>query len=306
MAPVSALLRKVAPKPALASHSRHIHVSDIVDRDELMLLSACGYLRVPVVEDAGSFAVRGALLDVFPPHAGGPLRIELDDELVTSIKRFDPDTQRTLSEEKSVFIHPARQTLTDTATRKQVRERVSDLCDSFNLPSRKRSDLLDDLENGRSVLGIDGLLPAFHGKLDTVFAYLPSNMRCVIVDPTGVAKAAREDLERAHSDRASRVTELPAFPVADLYINSHDLRDTLERHPIASVHTLAVSGAAEEEESPLSVFESVAAESVLGLGGKINRACWPSSSSNGLVPVASMPSYPWRAASRAGSRADCA
>ena len=50
--------------------------------------------------------------------------VELDDELVTSIKRFDPDTQRTLAEEKSVFVHPARQTLTDTATRKQVRETV--------------------------------------------------------------------------------------------------------------------------------------------------------------------------------------
>ncbi len=269
VAPVSALLRKVAPKPALASHSRHIHVSDIVDRDQLIaLLSACGYLRVPVVEDAGSFAVRGALLDVYPPHAGSPLRIEFDDELVTSIKRFDPDTQRTLAEEQSVFVHPARQTLTDTATRKQVRERVSDLCDSFNLPSRKRSDLLDDLENGRTVLGIDGLLPAFHGKLATVFDYLPGNMRCVIVDPTGVAKAAREDLERAHSDRASRVTELPAFAVADLYINSHDLRETLEKHPIASVHTLTVSGAPEDDESPLSVFESVAAESVLALGGE--------------------------------------
>ncbi len=269
VAPVSALLRKVAPKQALASRSRHVHVSDIIDRDELIsLLAACGYLRVPVVEDAGSFAVRGALLDVFPPHAGSPLRIELDDELVTSIKRFDPDTQRTLGEEQSVFVHPARQTLSDSATRKHVRERVSDLCDSFNLPSRKRSDLLDDLESGRSVLGIDGLLPAFHGKLDTVFDYLPSTMRCVIVDPTGVAKAAREDLERAHSDRAARVTELPAFSVAELYTNSHDLRETLERHPIASIHMLAVSGEAEDEESPLSAFESVAAESVLQLGGE--------------------------------------
>jgi len=269
VAPVAALLRKVAPKQALAARSRHVHVSDIIDRGSLIeLLAGCGYLRVPVVEDAGSFAVRGALLDVFPPHAGAPLRIELDDELVVSIKRFDPDTQRTLSEEPSVFIHPARQTLSDSETRKHVRERVSDLCDSFNLPSRKRSELLDDLESGRSVLGIDGLLPAFHGQLDSVFSYLPRDLRCVIVDPTSVAKAAREDLDRAFSDRAARVSDSPAFPVADLYLDNHELRETLERHPIASVHMLAVSGAVEDDESPLSVFESADAAHVLALGGE--------------------------------------
>ena len=74
VAPVGALLRKVAPaqalRGALASASS---VADIVDRDELVeLLGECGYLRVPVVEDPGSFAVRGALIDVYPPHAEAP------------------------------------------------------------------------------------------------------------------------------------------------------------------------------------------------------------------------------------------
>lgn len=68
VAPVGALLRKVAPRQALASRSRHLNVADVVDRDALSeLLAGCGYLRVPVVEDAGSFAVRGAIVDVFPP-----------------------------------------------------------------------------------------------------------------------------------------------------------------------------------------------------------------------------------------------
>ena len=91
VAPVGALLRRVAPVTALRARARRIQVADIVDRDELVaLLSECGYLRVPVVEDPGSFAVRGALIDVFPPHADAPARLELDDELVASIKRFDP------------------------------------------------------------------------------------------------------------------------------------------------------------------------------------------------------------------------
>ncbi len=269
VAPVSALLRRVAPRAALHARSRQIHVSDIVDREELIaLLSECGYMRVPIVEDPGTFAARGSIIDVFPPHAEGPARLELDDELVASIKRFDPDTQRTLESVDHVFVHPARQTLSDAQTKKRVRERVSDLCDSFNLPSRKRSELLDELETGRTSLGIDALLPAFYDQLDTLFDYLPSDLRCVIVDPTEVAKAASQEYERAHKDRAARVQDSPAYPVDKLYLSVHDLRDKLEPLPVASVHALAVAGAPDDEESPLSVFEASRLENIGALGGE--------------------------------------
>jgi transcription-repair coupling factor (superfamily II helicase) len=178
VAPVAALLRRVAPREALRARARQIRVSDIVDRQELLeLLADCGYLRVPVVEDPGSFAARGALLDVYAPHAEGPVRIELDDELVASIKQFDPDSQRATRALDHVFVHPARQTLWDAGTKQRARERISDLCDSFNLPSRKRSELLEELDAGRNVLGIDAFLPAFYERLDTLFDYLPADLR---------------------------------------------------------------------------------------------------------------------------------
>ena len=202
VADVGALLRKVAPRGELSKRSRNVRVADIVDRDELIaLLSSCGYLRVPLVEDPGSFAVRGSLIDVYPPHAQSPARIELDDELVASIKRFDPDSQRTLGELDHLFIHPARQALTDPDTRKRVREKVSDLCDAFNMPSRKRNELLDELDTGRSVMGADALLPAYFDHLETLFDYLPADMRVVVIDPPAVSRAASEALARAHDDR---------------------------------------------------------------------------------------------------------
>jgi transcription-repair coupling factor (superfamily II helicase) len=273
VAPVTALLRKVAPRAAMAERSRRIQPADIVDRDELLgLFADCGYLRVPVVEDPGSFAARGSLLDVYPPHAEGPVRIELDDELVASIKQFDPDSQRAGKALDHVFVHPARQTLWDEATKQHVRARISDLCDAFNLPSRKRSELLDDLTSGRNVLGIDALLPAFYDRLDTLFDYLPADLRCVVVDPTRVATAASEELERAHRDRAARLEEGPAYPVDTLYISSHALRDTLEAHPALSVHALAVAGGTDERESPLSVFEAQSLEGTENLGGEDHAA----------------------------------
>jgi transcription-repair coupling factor (superfamily II helicase) len=273
VAPVGALLRKVAPRRALYERSRRIGVTDIVDRQELLgLLADCGYLRVPVVEDPGSFAARGSLLDVYAPHAEGPVRIELDDELVASIKQFDPDSQRATKVLDHVFVHPARQTVWDASTRQHARERISDLCDSFNLPSRKRSELLDELDSGRNVLGMDALLPAFFDRLDSLFAYLPADLRCVIVDPSAVAEAAKDELERAQRDRAARVEDGPAYPVDALYLDSHALRDALESHPSLSVHTLAVAGEPDETESPLSVFEARSLEHTQNLGGEDHAA----------------------------------
>lgn len=269
VAPVGALLRKVAPRDALKARSRQLHVTDVIERDELVeLLIGSGYLRVPIVEDPGSFAVRGSLVDVYPPHAEGPVRLELDDELVASIKQFDPDTQRTVAERDHVFIHPARQTLSDLATRRRVRERVSDLCDAFDTPTKRRNELLDELDSGRSLLGADALLPAYYDHLETLLDYLPRALRCVVVDPTAVARVAREELERAHADRASRIEAVPAYEVDALYVSTHALRDALTEHPIASVHTLAVGGMPEDDESPLAVFEAVSTERVDALGGE--------------------------------------
>jgi transcription-repair coupling factor (superfamily II helicase) len=69
---------------------------DAIDLDRLVArLSDAGYLRAPVVEDPGSFAVRGGILDVWPPQLETPLRAELYGDLVLSLKAFEPDSQRT-------------------------------------------------------------------------------------------------------------------------------------------------------------------------------------------------------------------
>jgi transcription-repair coupling factor (superfamily II helicase) len=269
VAEAAALVRRVAPVAAVRARSRSLRVADIVDRDELVaMLTGAGYLRLPVVEDPGTFAARGGLLDVFPPHAPQPYRIELDDELVASIKLFDPDTQRTLKSTDHVFLHPARQALWDDTTKKRARERISDLCDAANMPSRKRSELLDDLDSGKA-LGVDGLLPAFYDTpLETLFDYLPGQMRCVVVDPAGVAKSVSAELERAHGDREKREPDQPAYPVAALYENAHALRDRLLSHPLTGIHELVMLGELGDDESPLAELGAVAPGAHADLGGE--------------------------------------
>src|SRR5205814_9515743 len=119
VAPASALVRKLVPRDVLKRHTHCVKHEEELDRDALIRsLSESGYIRVPVVEDPGSFAVRGALLDVWPPSNDLTVRVELYGELVLSLKAFDPVDQKTVKAEggvelSEVWLPPAREAILD-------------------------------------------------------------------------------------------------------------------------------------------------------------------------------------------------
>jgi transcription-repair coupling factor (superfamily II helicase) len=251
VAPVAAVLRRVPPASAIRDASRLVQVGDSLEREPfLALLQESGYLRVPLVEDSGSFAVRGALIDVYPPYARDPSRIELDDDVVTAIRRFDPDDQRTLRDASEVAIHPVRETLLRGQDLAHAKQQLSDLCDASNMPSSKRRQLLEELGTGRSLLGIEGYLPAFYPSLATLFDYLPDTTQLIALHPPEIDREAHTELERAHVDRAAKVTaKAPAYPVSALYADDHDLAQRLAHAPLCVVHQLLVGGEQPAEES---------------------------------------------------------
>ncbi|MFW6067155.1 MAG: transcription-repair coupling factor [Myxococcota bacterium] len=270
--PAAALLRRIPPKDAIARRSVLVRAEEELDRDAFIrVLTEGGYLRVPVAEDPGTFAVRGGILDVFPPHARHPARIELDDYLVLSIKLFDPDDQRTVEHVDHVFVHPVRDTLLGAEELRLAKERVRALCDEFNWPTTKTRQLLEDLESGRTFFGLDGLLPAFHPELETVLDYAP-HARVAVLDPTAVVRATEEELARARADRGARVAEgAPTFPVEAHYLEEEETLKRLQERPLALVHRIAVGGAAGEEDhdSALGALDVIPdAEAVLHLGGE--------------------------------------
>ncbi|HEX4354528.1 MAG TPA: CarD family transcriptional regulator, partial [Polyangiales bacterium] len=256
VAPVAAVLRRVPPAQAIRDSSRLVRVGDALPREDfLMLLQECGYLRVPMVEDPGSFAVRGSLIDVYPPYARDPSRIELDDDLVSAIRLFDPDDQRTLSEVNEVAIHPVRETMLRTQDLARAKEQLSDLCDAANLPSSKRRQLLEELGTGRSLLGIEGFLPAFYPQLATVFDYLPESTEVVALHPPELRREAIGELARADSDRDAKfANKSPVYPLEALYADETELARRMTAAPLCVVHQLVVGGQEDpDDETPLSV-----------------------------------------------------
>ncbi len=266
--PASALVRKVVPRAVVRDASHRIVAEDELDRDRLLArLAESGYLRVPVVEDPGSFAVRGALLDLWPPAAPNPYRIELYGDLVVSIKGFDPFEQRTFGKSdkglSELALPPAREAILSKETAALARDRVQQLADMVDLPTTRARALAEDVTTGRAFFGAEGFLPAYYDELESLLAYVGDDPLVVLDDPAAVTREVRAELARAEEDVVAKAKE-PHFLPSTFYLSENEAAAALTRLGVVSLHrTLIVGGsaAAEEEEGPLARFETASSSS---------------------------------------------
>jgi transcription-repair coupling factor (superfamily II helicase) len=254
--PASALARKVPPRRVLARRADRIVAEQELDRDAFVrsLLEA-GYLRVPVVEDPGSFAVRGALLDLWSPSSDAPVRVDLYGELVLSIKPFDPldqTTKKDAPELRQVWLSPVREAILDAPTVARARARVTQLAEMIDWPTTKTRALVEDVTSGRAFFGADGFLPAYYDELDPLFAYVPADAVVVLDDPPAITRAIRDELARGAEDAAQKETKAPAFLPQAFYRDEETVAGDLAERSLVALHRTPVAGA---PETGLGAFE---------------------------------------------------
>ncbi|MEI8254419.1 MAG: CarD family transcriptional regulator, partial [Deltaproteobacteria bacterium] len=302
VAPAAALVRKLVPREALGPRSDLVQAEEMVDRDKLLAgLAEGGYLRVPVVEDPGTFAARGAVLDVWPPSSRWPARIELEEDLCLSIKLFDPDGQRTLRPTRELFIHPVRDAMIGPTERSRARDRVRDLADAVNMPSYKATRLVEDVEAGRAFFGSDGYLPAYYNGLETILDYLPPQVTVLWDRPERVLAAMRDELARAGRDLAARREKNePVFPLDAHYASERTVLEGLRRERVAVIHDLAVEGSVEDASELAGALElvppgatvlDVASEGLERLARDIKDARTESGKADALAPLVETVAY---------------
>ncbi|WP_394844056.1 transcription-repair coupling factor [Pendulispora brunnea] len=301
--PASALVRKVVPADAIGRATAKIVAEEELDRDALVAkLAEAGYLRVPVVEDPGSFAVRGALVDVWPPSSDAPMRIELYGDLVVSIKAFDPYEQRTVKVNGQdvtfphVWLPPAREAVLTRETTAHAREKVVHLADAIDWPTTKTRALTEDVVSGRGFFGADGFLPAYYPELVPLISYLGEDTLVVLEDPAAITTAVREELARADEDAASHGSR-PHFPPTAFYIDEARAAEEIARRGVVTLHATPVLGQTEGEG--LATFQT--ATNALDLAARdhddLSRAVKTARSSKGksatLAPLVRRIRY-WR------------
>ncbi len=249
--PASALLRRVPPMEHVQSGLLSVEITAQIERDELVQrLSELGYLRVPLVEDPGTFSARGALVDVYGADAALPFRIELDDDMVVRIRRFSPDDQKTSDEVDSVMLASAREVPDAPAAIERAKVAVRELCDEMNMPTLQARELIGELGRGSGALISNALLPAYFETLDTLFDYMPTDARMILADPTAIAAAVSDEQHHAIDEHAAR-RDRPTFETSAYYMSESEISKCLSARPLLVAHRLAVHGATTEDEGPI-------------------------------------------------------
>ncbi|HJX54278.1 MAG TPA: hypothetical protein VJ801_16040, partial [Polyangia bacterium] len=206
VASAAAVFRRVIPPMQFDDLCRVVEARSTLDREALVKdLCRAGYGRAQVVEDAGTFAVRGAVIDVFPPIYKHPLRIELFGDEVESVRLYDAATQRTLRPVDRIELHPVRETVVTAGA--EVRPRLLAAADQAAYPSSKTRYLLEQIERGEDFFGSESLAPIFHARLGSFFDYLPQQARIVVEDPAALMEEARRSFSRVRESALHRRAE---------------------------------------------------------------------------------------------------
>jgi transcription-repair coupling factor (superfamily II helicase) len=197
---VRSLLRRVIPPAEFLELCTRWREGDELPReDAVAALQRAGYTRVDVVEDPGTYAVRGGVIDLFVGCSRFPARVEFDGDTIDRLRLFDPESQRSLRPVQQVAIHPVRETVATTDA--PLRARVFALADAALAPSSKSRQIVENLEQGLEFFGIEALTPIFHEAMAPLWEYLPRSATWIVDEPDHLleaAEAAREELAEQH------------------------------------------------------------------------------------------------------------
>jgi len=190
---IPALIQRVPPRSAVERGSYAAHVGNAVEIGDLeRYFAANGYARASTVSERGEFAIRGGVIDVFPPTADEPVRLDLFGDTLESIRAFDPETQRSTKQLSEVRLLPVSEALLDKDTVSRFR---TGYLETFGAPGD--DPLYAAVSEGGRRAGMEHFLPLFYSSLETLFDYLPPNA-LVAIDHLG---------REAHDERAAMIRD---------------------------------------------------------------------------------------------------
>ncbi len=167
---MSAATQKLPAREVLRQASFAARVGDRVDEAQLRgFLARMGFSPVSTVSEPGDFAIRGGIVDIYPPGDGGPVRLDFFGDVLDGARRFDPVTQRTTEKLQAVEFAPMSEIILDEAAITRFRQTYRA---EFGAAGSE-DPLYEAVSAGRKHQGMEHWLPWFHARMETLFDYLP-------------------------------------------------------------------------------------------------------------------------------------
>lgn len=180
-------------------------------------LTRLGYSSTPLVEDIGSFAIRGSVVDIFSPAHDHPLRFDLFGDTIESIRTFDPATQRSHDEIAQAVIIPAKEFVFSDESRERAAKSYSRSVEGRDVDDAEKNSILHSLAQGHLFPGLDFLLAAFQTGFETPLDHVNPNHTVWIINPIETSRAADELEEETKREFAQSETLAIAPEPASLY-----------------------------------------------------------------------------------------
>ncbi|MDB9857249.1 transcription-repair coupling factor [Amylibacter sp.] len=167
---VSAAMQRVPAREILKSASFVAEVGRQINEKALReFFTRMGFVKAPTVAEPGDYAVRGGLIDVYPPGEMGPVRLDLFGDVLDGARRFDAATQRTTEKLTRLELSPVSEVILDDASIQRFRQNYR-----VEFGAAGTDDFLyEAVSAGRKHQGIEHWAPFFHKEMETLFDYLP-------------------------------------------------------------------------------------------------------------------------------------
>ena len=186
---LNAASQRVPARAVLRDAAFSARVDQRVDEKSLReFLVRMGFVQSPTVMEPGDYAIRGGIIDIFPPGDSGPVRLDFFGDVLDGIRRFDPASQRTTQKLDLIELAPVSEVILDEAAITRFRQNYR-----IEFGAAGADDpLYEAVSAGRKHQGIEHWLPFFHERLETLFDYMPEST-VTIDDQVTPARLARWD-----------------------------------------------------------------------------------------------------------------
>ncbi len=250
VAPAAALMQRTLPKKSFLSMIDYLAQGEEAPFEEfLKSLVAKGYGRTAQVEERGEFSVRGGIVDLYPPSADRPVRIEFFGDEIESMRSFDLETQRSHGEcLKELVILPAKEAWIPEGSALKAAKRLKDRGRDLNIPKERLDELFHGIKEGISFPGMEFFFPDFFEGTSSFFDYLPEETIPLIWQKEEVAAKAAELETLGRESHGKAVLHGWPFPAPEhLYLEPGTFTGALTEKRF-----LSAGGVNMGEEEPLN------------------------------------------------------
>ncbi len=200
---LNAVTQRVPARALLKEAAFKATVGNRIDEAALRgFLVRMGFVQAPTVTEPGDYAIRGGIIDIYPPGDGGPVRLDFFGDVLDGARRFDPATQRTTETLKMIELAPVSEIILDEAAITRFRQNYR-----LEFGAAGTDDpLYEAVSAGRKHAGVEHWLPFFHEHLETLFDYLPKATIALDDQTTAMRLSRWEAIDDQYDTRREAMT----------------------------------------------------------------------------------------------------